>query len=333
MSRHDHHHHQDGHDHKAHGSHHNHDPQGHDHHGHHHGHSHAPDRFGVAFAVGMGLNLAFVVGEAVYGVFGHSLALLADAGHNMSDVLGLAAAWLAVWLGGKAPSARYTYGFRRSSILAALGNATSLLLVTGAIAWEAVLRLYTPGQPEAGVIMVVAAIGIFVNGGTALLFMSGRKQDLNLRAAFLHMASDTLVQLGTVLAGAVIWFTGWNRIDPLVSLLISFVIIAGTWSILRDAINLSLDAVPDNIDPAAVKTYLNNLPGVGTTHDLHIWALSTTESALTVHLVQQEDHIPPVSPPDIAAALKARFGIGHVTIQMETEHMADHCGLRPETVI
>lgn len=318
-----------------HGHDHDHD-HGHGHHGHqhgHHGHSHAPDHFGRAFAIGMGLNLAFVAGEAFYGLFGHSMALLADAGHNLSDVLGLAAAWLASWLGHKAPSRRYTYGFRRSSILAALGNATLLLLVTGAIAWESVLRLFHPEQPAAGIIMVVAAIGIFVNGGTALLFMSGRKTDLNLRAAFTHMASDALVQFGTVLAGVIILLTGWNRIDPLVSLVISLVIVIGTWSILRDAVDLSLDAVPQGIDPEKVKTYLTELPGVTAVHDLHIWALSTTDSALTAHLVQQGDGAMLASIPDIAAEVKARFGIGHITLQMETEFMAGRCDLRPETVI
>lgn len=298
----------------------------------HHGHSHAPAHFGRAFAVGMALNLAFVIGEVIYGVFGHSLALLADAGHNMSDVLGLAAAWLAAWLGRKAPSARYTYGFRRSSILAALANATSLLLVTGAIAWEAVLRLFDPGRPEAGVIIVVAAIGIFINGGTALLFMSGRKADLNLRAAFVHMASDALVQFGTVMAGVVILLTGWDRVDPLVSLIISIVIVAGTWSLLRDSINLSLDAVPEGIDPAQVRAYLCDLPGVAAVHDLHIWALSTTDSALTAHLVQQEDEHA-LTPPEIASGIKSRFGISHVTVQVETASMADQCALLPEGVI
>lgn len=320
--------HEPGHDAHDHAHHHDH---GH-HHGH-HGHSHAPANFGRAFAIGMGLNLAFVIGEAFYGVFGHSLALLADAGHNMSDVLGLAAAWLASWLGHKAPSERYTYGFRRSSILAALGNATLLLLVTGAIAWEALVRLFHPEQPAAKIIIVVAAIGIFINGATALLFMSGRKDDLNLRAAFVHMASDALVQFGTVLAGVIILLTGWNRVDPLVSLIISVVIVLGTWSILRDAVNLSLDAVPENIDPVLVENYLTALPGVAAVHDLHIWALSTTDSALTAHLVQQTGAVALISPPDLAADIKSRFGIGHVTIQIETESMAHDCGLRDEAVI
>ncbi|MDE2319183.1 MAG: cation transporter, partial [Rhodospirillales bacterium] len=221
---------------------------GHDHHDHNHGtggHSHAPASFGNAFAIGVALNLAYVAGEVFYGIAGHSLALLADAGHNLGDVLGLAGAWLAVWLGQKRPGGRYTYGLGRASILSALGNAVLLLLVTGGIAWEAVLRLITPGVPGGGIIMVVAAIGIAVNGGTALLFMSGRKGDLNVRAAFTHMLADAAVAAGTVAAGALILWTGWNRVDPLVSLIISVVIIAGTWSLLRDSIKLSLDAVPD----------------------------------------------------------------------------------------
>lgn len=322
MSNHDHHH-----DH-----HHDH---GHKHdHGHrhgHHGHSHAPAHFGRAFAIGMALNLAYLAGEAVYGVFGHSLALLADAGHNLSDVLALAAAWLAVWLGRKTPSARYTYGLRRSSILAALGNSTLLLLVTGAIAWEALLRLFQPGHPAGGIIMIVAAVGIFVNGLTALLFMSGRKDDLNIRAAFFHMASDALVQLGTVVAGAIIFLTGWSRVDPLVSLVISVVIIVGAWSLLRESVNLSLDAVPKTIDPGQVEAYLRGLPGIAAVHDLHIWPLSTKDVALTAHLVQQDGVATGL--PDIQAEMRARFGIGHITLQLETKLMAAHCGVCSALVV
>lgn len=318
--------------------HHDHD-HGHDHHhdhGHHHGlggHSHAPASFGRAFAIGLALNLAYVAGEAVYGVLGHSLALLADAGHNLGDVLGLAAAWMATWLGGKAPSARYTYGLRRSSILAALSNAVLLLLVTGGIAWEAVQRFMQPAHPAAHIIMVVAAVGIFVNGFTALLFMSGRKHDLNLRGAFMHMLSDALVQAGTVVAGAVILLTGWSWMDPLVSLVISVVIVVGTWSLLRDAVNLSLDAVPTGIDDEAVARYLRDLPGIAAIHDLHIWALSTTEVALTVHLVGDEMANGEALLPHIAEEMKVRFGIGHATMQFETLAMAETCFLRPDHVV
>lgn len=323
-----------GHDHHHDHDHHHHEGHGHDHHGHgHHGHSHAPASFGRAFAIGMVLNLGYVAAEAIYGVFGHSLALLADAGHNLSDVLALAAAWLAVWLGRKAPSMRYSYGLRRSSILAALGNSSLLLLVTGAIAWEALLRLYHPGHPAGGIIMVVAAIGIVINGLTALMFMAGSKDDLNIRAAFVHMASDALVQLGTVGAGAVIFFTGWNRIDPLVSLVISVVVVLGAWSILRDAVNLSLDAVPKKIDSQKVEAYLTSLPGIVAVHDLHIWSLSTTDVALTAHLVQQDDVSVTTQLTVIADEIRQRFGIGHATLQVETQSVAAQCGLRSEAVI
>jgi cobalt-zinc-cadmium efflux system protein len=316
--------------------HHDHD---HDHdndHDHHHGaggHSHAPGNYGRAFAIGFALNLAYVIGEVFYGVIGHSVALLADAGHNLGDVLGLAGAWGATWLGQKLPGGRYTYGLRRSSILTALGNGMLLLLVTGGIAWEAVQRLITPGQPGGGVIMVVAAIGIFVNGFTALLFMSGRKGDLNVRGAFTHMAADALVAAGTVVAGAVILWTGWNWVDPLVSLVISVVIVAGTWSLLRDSINLSLDAVPGGIDRHEVETYLRGLPGIAAIHDLHIWGLSTTDAALTVHLVQQDGESAQALMPHIADEMRERFGIGHATIQLETPEAAEACRLRPDHVV
>lgn len=308
----------------------------HDHHDHHHGaggHSHAPVNFGNAFAIGMVLNLGYVIGEAFYGVAGHSLALLADAGHNLGDVLGLAAAWLAAWLGQKHPGGRYTYGLRRASILSALGNAVLLLLVTGGIAWEAVLRLIAPGAPGGAVIMVVAAIGIAVNGGTALLFMSGRKGDLNVRAAFTHMLADAAVAAGTVAAGALILWTGWNRVDPAVSLVIGVVIIAGTWSLLRDSIKLSLDAVPDGIEPSAVESFLLGLPGVVAIHDVHIWGLSTTDVALTAHLVCHEEAAGQGLLVYIAEEMREHFGIGHATIQLETPAVAEICCLRPDHVI
>lgn len=311
--------------------------QDHDHHhGHSHGasgHSHAPADYGRAFAIGFVLNLAYVIGEAFYGVVGHSLALLADAGHNLGDVLGLACAWCATWLGQRLPGGRYTYGLRRSSILTALGNAVLLLVVTGGIAWEAVLRLVTPQHPGGVIIMVVAAIGILVNGFTALLFLSGRKEDLNVRGAFTHMAADALVAAGTVVAGAVILWTGWGWVDPVVSLVISVVIVAGTWSLLRDSVNLSLDAVPENIDRHAVEAYLRALPGIAAIHDLHIWGLSTTDAALTVHLVQEGGAIKEALLPRIADEVRERFGIGHATIQLETPATAEACRLRPDHVI
>ena len=314
----------------AHGHGHNHD-HGHDHgHG---GHHHGPVNYGRAFAIGLLLNLTYVAAEAFYGVAGHSLALLADAGHNLGDVLGLAGGWTATLLSRRLPSGRYTYGLRRSSILAALANAVLLLIVTGGIAWEALRRFIEPGHPAGLVIMAVAAVGIFINGATALLFMSGRKDDLNVRSAFLHMAADALVAAGTVAAGALILWTGREWIDPLVSLVISAVIIAGTWSLLRDSVNLSLDAIPPGIDRHAVEAYLRGLPGVEAIHDLHIWGLSTMDAALTVHLVHTEGSNTETLLPRIAEDMRKRFAIGHSTIQFETNQTAEACALRPDHVI
>ncbi|MBU6418698.1 MAG: cation diffusion facilitator family transporter [Proteobacteria bacterium] len=306
---------------------------GHDHHHGHGGHSHAPASFDKAFAIGVGLNLAYVIGEAFYGVVGHSLALFADAGHNLGDVVGLAGAWVATWLSQKQPGGHYTYGLRRSSILAALGNAVLLLMVTGSIAWEAVLRLITPGAPGGAVITVVAAIGILVNGATALLFMSGRKGDLNIRGAFTHMVADAAVSAGTVAAGAVILLTGWNRVDPAMSLVISVVIVAGSWALLRDSVKLSLDAVPDGIERAAVEDFLRGLPGVVAIHDVHIWGLSTTDVALTAHLVCPEEADGQSLLAHIAEEMREHFGIGHATIQLETPAVAEGCCLRPDHVV
>lgn len=310
------------------------DGHDHDHAGHSHGggHIHAPASFGRAFAIGISLNVAYVVAEVVYGVGAHSLALLADAGHNAGDVLGLVAAWLAAWLDKRAPAGAYTYGLRGSSILAALGNAVVLLLVTGGIAWEAIQRLFTPEPVAGATIMVVAALGIVVNGVTAWLFMSGRKGDLNIRGAFLHMASDALVAAGTVLAGGLILWTGWHWIDPAISLVISAVIVAGTWGLLRDSVRLALAAVPPGIDQPAVAAYLRALPGVQSVHDLHIWGMSTTETALTAHLVR------PGSLDDAllhhaAAELRECFSIGHATLQLEAGDPAHPCPLASGQVV
>ncbi len=293
---------------------------------------HAPASFGRAFAIGIGLNAAYVGAEAVYGVAAHSLALLADAGHNLGDVLGLAAAWGASVLGKRAPGGRYTYGLRRTSVLAALGNAVVLLVVTGGIAWEAVRRLSEP-EPTGGVtVMVVAALGIAVNGITAWLFMSGRKGDLNIRGAFMHMASDALVSAGVVVAGGLILWTGWQWLDPAISLVVSAIIVAGTWSLLRDSVNLSLDAVPNGIDQDAVRACLCGLPGVVEIHDLHIWGMSTTETALTAHLVLL-DATPDFRLIERACTEVRKFGIGHATFQVETPEMAHTCALRPEGVV
>ena len=313
-------------------SHHHHD---HDHdHGHGaHAHSHAPADFGRAFAIGIALNSVYVVAEAAYGVFANSLALLADAGHNAGDVVSLGLAWLAAFLSKRAPSSRYTYGLRSSSILAALANAVLLALVTGGIAWEAVLRLMKP-EPAAGVtIMAVAAVGIAVNGVTALMFMSGRERDLNVRSAFQHMASDALVALGVVATGAAILLTHWLWLDPAISLAISAVIVWGTWSLLREALALALAAAPAGIDTRGVADYLAGLPGVTEVHDLHIWGMSTTETALTAHLVK------PDAPADDAllqracAEIKARFAIGHATLQFETGSEAHPCPLASSAIV
>lgn len=312
-------------------------PHSHDEHDHHHhglgGHSHAPANFGKAFAIGIALNIAYVVGEAFYGVAAHSLALLADAGHNLGDVLGLGGAWLASVLSRRLPSGRFTYGLRRSSILAALGNAVILLVVTGGIAWEGVRRLIHP-EPSGGLaITVVAAIGIAVNGVTALLFMAGRKDDLNVRGAFLHMASDALVALGVVVAGLVILWTGWLWLDPAVSLVVSVVILVGTWGLLRDATGFALDAVPPGIDQGKVASFLRNLPGVAEVHDLHIWGMSTTETALTAHLVRPDAALDDDLLHDACEELHEHFGISHATLQVENGRGRQPCELRPNDVV
>ncbi len=295
-----------------------------------HGHSHAPADFGRAFAVGIALNGAYVVAEAVYGVVANSLALLADAGHNFGDVLSLGLAWLAAWLGRRAPSGRYTYGLRSSSILAALANAVLLALVTGGIAWEAVLRFMHPQAAAGTTIMVVAAVGIVINGGTALMFMAGRKNDLNVRSAFQHMASDALVAVGVVATGGLILLTHWLWLDPAISLVISAVIVWGAWSLTREALDLALAAVPPGVDQAGVLDYLAGLPGVTEVHDLHIWGMSTTETALTAHLVRPGADVDDALLAKICGELRARFAIHHATLQVEGgdgEHpcyLADH---------
>lgn len=287
------------------------------HHHHHHGHDHGAPTHDRAFAIGIGLNLTYVVVEAAFGIVAGSLALLADAGHNLSDVLGLALAWGAAWLSRRTPTARRTYGFRRSSILAALTNAMLLLVAVGAIAWEALRRLHSPEPVDTGIVLWVAALGVAINLGTAFLFMRGRERDLNVHGAFLHMVADAAVTVGVIVAALLIAATGWLWLDPAVSLVIGAVILLGTWGLLRDSVDLALDAVPRRIDPAAVEAFLREQPGVAEVHDLHIWAMSTTETALTAHLVR------PNSAPDdgflagLRDALHHRFEIGHATIQVE----------------
>jgi cobalt-zinc-cadmium efflux system protein len=312
---------------------HAHSDHDHDHHDHAgHDHSHAPANFGAAFAIGAALNAGFVVVEALYGIFGNSVALLADAGHNLGDVLGLLVAWGASILVQRAPTPRFTYGFRGSSILAALFNAVFLLVTVGAISWEAILRLGRP-EPVAGVtVMIVAAIGIVINGVTAWLFASGRDSDINRRGAFLHMASDALVSAGVVAAGLVILLTGWLWLDPLVSLAVNAIIVWGTWGLLRDALDMSMAAVPRPIDPAKVRTFLEKQPGVAAIHDLHIWPMSTTEIALTCHLVMPAGHPGDAFLHDIAKELANAFKIGHPTLQVELDPHTS-CPLAPESVV
>ena len=286
-------------------------------HAHAHHHHHAPASHDRAFALGIGLNLAYVALETGFGLYAGSLALVADAGHNLSDVLGLALAWGATWLTRREPTPRRTYGLRRSSILAALANAMLLLLAIGAIALEAVRRLQTPEPVATGIVFWVAGVGVLVNGGTALMFMRGRAHDLNIQGAFLHMAADAGITVGVMAAALLIGWTGWLWVDPAVSLAIALVILVGTWGLLRDSVDLALDAVPRGIDPAAVETFLREQPGVAEVHDLHIWAMSTTETALTAHLVR-----PDAVPDDgflasLRDALHHRFEIGHATIQVE----------------
>jgi cobalt-zinc-cadmium efflux system protein len=304
----------------------------HDHDDHGHTHTHAPASFGKAFAIGIALNLGFVVIEVLFGLIGNSVSLLADAGHNLSDVLGLGVAWLGSALAQRAPTARFTYGLRGSSILAALFNAVFLLVTVGGLSWEAIRRIGSP-EPVAGkTMMAVAAIGILVNAATAWLFASGRKDDINLKGAFLHMASDALVSVGVVAAGLVILLTNWLWVDPVVSLVINAVIVWGTWGLLRDSVGMSMAAVPTQIDPAAVRDLLWARPGVVDVHDLHIWPMSTTENALTCHLVMPDGHPGDAFLHELASDLAKRFKIIHATVQIEVDpHIA--CALAPDEVV
>ena len=331
---HDHDHHADDeHEHDHDHDEHHHDHEGHDHHHGGLGHSHAPKDFGAAFAIGTALNLGFVVVQVVFGLFAHSLALLADAGHNLGDVFGLVLAWWASHLVKSIPTERRTYGLGRSSILAALANAVFLLVAVGGITWEAVRRFHDPTPVAGGTVMWVAALGIAINTATALLFMRGRKGDLNVKGAFLHMAADAAVSAGVVIAGAVIAYTGWHWLDPVTSLAINAVIVWGTWGLLRDSTNLALDAVPAGIDTAQVRSYLEALPGVVAVHDLHIWGLSTTQTALTVHLVKPDAEVDDGLLARASNELRAKFGIAHATVQLERGDAAHPCQLAPDHVV
>ena len=282
-----------------------------------HGHSHAPADFGNAFLIGIVLNTAFVAIEATYGWLSGSMALIADAGHNLSDVLALMLAWAASVAAKRPPTDRFTYGYKSSTILAALANAALLLIAVGAILYETIARMAEPAPVEGMTMVVVAGIGIAINTGTALLFLRGRENDLNIRGAFLHMAADALVSLGVVIAGVAILWTGAVWIDPAVSLLIVLVIAWGTWGLLKDSVKMSLLAVPRGISESAVRGYLTGLPGVEAVHDLHIWPMSTTETALTAHLVMPGGHPGDAFLREIAEELEHHHRIGHTTVQVE----------------
>jgi cobalt-zinc-cadmium efflux system protein len=296
-----------------------------------HRHAHAPVDFGFAFAVATVLNVALVAAQVVFGLMANSIALLADAGHNFGDVLGLLLAWGAHVVARWHPTERFTYGFRSASILSALLNAVTLLVATGAIAWEAIQRLPDPGQVGGLTVMVVAGIGLLVNGISAWLLMGGRG-DLNVRGAFLHLAADAAVSAGVVVAGAAILLTGWAWIDPAVSLLICAAIVWGTWGLLRQSVRLSLGAVPEEVDLAAVRRYLEGLDGVANVHDLHVWAMSTTENALTAHLVMPGGHPGDAFIAEVCHQLGHRFGIAHPTFQIELGD-AGACALAPAHLV
>ncbi|MGE5159340.1 MAG: cation diffusion facilitator family transporter [Gemmatimonas sp.] len=296
----------------------------------HAGHRHGPQSFGFAFAIGVILNSAFVIAELIFGYRANSLALISDALHNFSDVIALLLAWGAAWLATRRPTELHTYGYRRASILAALVNAALLLLAVGGIVVEAIDRFHTPAEVAGRTVIVVAALGILVNGVTALLFMRGRHSDLNIRGAYLHMAADAVVSLGVVVAALVITLTGWRWVDPATSLAVAAVVLASGWDLARDSVNLALDAVPRSIEFADVRDYLAGLDGVSDVHDLHIWAMSTNETALTAHLVR------PGGSDDlflhkVCDGLAHRFNIHHATLQMETSREA--CRLAPAEVV
>jgi cobalt-zinc-cadmium efflux system protein len=307
----------------------------HDHAGHDHDHGHTQERghaHGIAtqgintrMAIAVALNLIFVVVEAGFGFLSNSVALIADAGHNLSDVLGLVFAWTAMYLGRRPPGARFTYGLGRSSVLAALANAVLLLLACGAIAWEALGRLASPPAVAAGTVMGVAASGIVINGTSAWLLHAGSHGDLNRRSAFIHMLGDAAVSVGVLLSGTLIMFTGWSRIDPIVSLLIVAAILVSTWGLLRDSLHLSLDGVPASVNSSAVMSYLADQRGVTDVHDLHIWALSTTSVALTAHLVVPDRGADDALLDSITPNLKRRFHIHHATLQIERDRCEHGC--------
>lgn len=301
-----------------------------------HCHRHTPpdtaDGHGRAFALSIGLNAAIIVIQAIYGWIANSTALLADATHNLSDMLGLLFAWGAIWLAKKQPSAHYTFGLRSSSILAALINAALLLFASGAIIGEAIKRFVSP-TPIAGVtVFVIAMAGAVINGFSAWLFMTGSKHDLNIRGAFLHMMSDTAISLTVALSGLIILATEWRWLDPAMSIIIVAVIVYGTWGLLRDSVRLALDAVPANIDLKGIVRYLEGLPGVADIHDLHIWGLSTTENSMTVHLVMPRGHPGDAFLDEVVRTLERDYRVHHATIQVDLGASLHHCALQHDSL-
>lgn len=297
-----------------------------------HTQAHVPKNLTATFAVGIALNLGFVVVEGIYGLLANSMALIADAGHNLGDVLGLVIAWIAIVLARRAPSKNYTYGLRRTTILAALVNAMLLLVAVGAITIESIRRLSAPGEIASVTVIAVAAAGLVVNGITAWLLASGSRGDINVRGAFLHMVYDALVSLGVVVAGGVMLLSGWTWLDPIVSLAIAAVILAGTWGLLRDSVAMSLDAVPAGLKLDEVSTFLRGQPGVTAIHDLHIWSMSTTETVLTCHCLMPAGHPGDEFLAQVARELQEHFKIDHATIQIEIhEHIA--CALESDHVV
>ena len=306
-------------------AHHENTREGHEHAGAHKHRQAPPDRMTHAFAIGMSLNVLFVIVGVTAGIFAHSTALLADAAHNLGDVLGLGMAWGATVLARRAATARRTYGLRRTTILAALANGGLVLFAVGGVAWEAIQRLDSPPKVHGAIVAIVAAIGVVINVLAAMLFAKGRAEDMNVRGAFMHLVADAAVSAGVVVSGLIVWQTGRAWIDPATSLVVSVVILFGTWKLVREALDLLLDAVPAHIEPDAVERYLAARPGVTGVHHLHIWSMSTTEVALTAHLIVPWDRCSPSMLRDTAAELERRFKIGHVTLQLEPAGQDESC--------
>lgn len=311
---------------------HSHQDHSHAHAGGAHRHDHAPQSFGTAFAIAIGLNILIVVGEVVVGIVGHSVALIADAGHNLSDVLGLCAAFAAMLFSRRSPTARFTYGFGGTSVLAALFNAITLLVVTGALSWEAIRRFFRPEDVAASLVMATAAAAIVINGVSAYLLAPGKEGDLNVRAAVAHLAADAAVAAGVLVGAFVIKLTGWAWVDPLLSLIINATIIVGTWSLLRESVVLSLAGVPRLVRQDEVRGFLSGLPGVTAFHDLHIWPVSTSEAAMTVHLIMPEGHPGDDFLVETCRTLREVHRIGHATLQIETS-TDTNCALAPDHVV